>query len=99
MNRNKHFFGQPIFSQLLNLINSHQVEKLALEYKSDRYCKKFSTFQHLITMSYGVVSGCNSLRELCSGIVSFLIHPKEAQFQMQTPIVPIRFLKLFIIIC
>lgn len=71
MNTNKHFFGQPIFSQLLNLINSHQVEKLVLEHKSDRYCKKFSTFQHLITMSYGIISGCNSLREMCSGIVSY----------------------------
>jgi hypothetical protein len=29
------------------------------------------TFQHLITMIYGVTSGCNSLRELCGGIVSY----------------------------
>lgn len=71
MVKSKHFFGQPIFSQLINLINKERVETLSKEQKSDHYCKKFSTFQHLITMSYGVLSGCNSLREMCTGILSY----------------------------
>lgn len=71
MSKSKHFFGQPIFSQLVNLLNNSTIEKLVKEHKSDHYCKKFNTFQHLITMSYGIISGCNSLREMCSGIVSY----------------------------
>lgn len=71
MSKSKHFFGQPIFSQLINLINDATITKLAKEHKSDHYCKKFNTFQHLITMSYGIISGCNSLREMCSGIISY----------------------------
>jgi hypothetical protein len=71
MSKSKHFFGQPIFSQLINLINDTTITKLAKEHKSDHYCKKFNTFQHLITMSYGIISGCNSLREMCSGIISY----------------------------
>lgn len=38
---------------------------------SDHYCKRFSTSQHLIKMLFGVISGRNSLRELCGGIVSY----------------------------
>lgn len=79
MSKSKHFFGQPIFSQLINLLNVVSIDKHAKEHKSDHYCKKFNTFQHLITMSYGIVSGCNSLREMCSGIVSYgnkIVHCK-----------------------
>jgi hypothetical protein len=71
MSKSKYFFGQPIFSQLIGLIKKDRIEALASEFKSDHYCKKFNTFQHLITMSYGILSGCNSLREMCTGIVSY----------------------------
>jgi hypothetical protein len=79
MSKNKHFFGQPIFSQLINLISDTTVNKIAKEHKSDYYYKKFNTFQHLITMSYGIISGCNSLREMCSGVISYgnrIVHCK-----------------------
>ena len=65
------FFGQPIFSQMIGLLNRDKIVSQAKEHGSDHYCKRFSTLQHLITMIYGVTSGCNSLRELCSGIVSY----------------------------
>lgn len=71
MGKNTFFFGQPIFSQLLNLINKQKVDQLAVSHNTDKYYKRFTTFQQLITVLYGVVSGCNSLRELCSGIVSY----------------------------
>lgn len=71
MDKGNIFFGQPIFSQFINLLSKQKIEQFAQEHKSDRYCKRFTTFQHLITMLYGVTSGCNSLRELCSGIVSY----------------------------
>ncbi|MDT0293558.1 IS4 family transposase [Mesonia ostreae] len=71
MGKSNTFFGQPIFSQMINLLDKEQIDRLAQECGTDHYCKKFSTFQHLITMVYGVTSGCNSLRELSSGIVSY----------------------------
>ena len=71
MGKNSKFFGQPIFSQMINLIDTSVVSKAANNHNSDHYCKRFTTFQHLITMLYGVVSGCNSLRELTAGIVSY----------------------------
>ena len=71
MGKSTTFFGQPIFSQMLGLLTKSKIMERAKEHKSDHYCKRFSTFQHLITMVYGVTSGCNSLRELCGGIVSY----------------------------
>jgi hypothetical protein len=71
MGKSNNFFGQPIFSQMIGLLNKQQITTRSKEHKSDHYCKRFSTFQHLITMVYGVTSGCNSLRELCGGIVSY----------------------------
>jgi len=71
MRKSNVFFGQPIFSQLINLISKSKVEKQSELHKTDRYCKRFTTFQHLITLLYGVTSGCTSLRELCSGIISY----------------------------
>lgn len=71
MGKSTIFFGQPIFSQMINLLDRNKVVKRAREHGTDHYCKRFTTFQHLITMIYGVTSGCNSLRELCSGIVSY----------------------------
>lgn len=71
MGKSTIFFGQPIFSQMISLLNKRKITTRAISHKSDHYCKRFSTFQHLITMVYGVTSGCNSLRELCGGIVSY----------------------------
>ena len=71
MSKNTFFFGLPIFSQMINLLNKSKIDKRTAEYKTDHYCKRFTTFQHLITIIYGVTSGCNSLRELCGGIVSY----------------------------
>lgn len=71
MGKNSNFFGQPIFSQLIDLLDPLKIAKRSKEYRSDHYCKRFDTFQHTITMLYGVLSSCNSLRELCTRTVSY----------------------------
>ena len=71
MSKSTIFFGQPIFSQMIGLLNKDKINKYVEIHSSDHYCKRFTTFQHLITILYGVTSGCNSLRELCGGIVSY----------------------------
>jgi len=63
---NTKFSGQPIIKQILSFIRTKNVYRTASEYKSDRYTKSFTTYEHLITMVYSVLSGCSSLRELSS---------------------------------
>lgn len=70
--------GHPVISQLLNLLDKSKINRTAIQYKSDRYYKTFVTHDHLITMLYSVISGCNSLREItgimlaCEGRINHL---------------------------
>lgn len=75
--KNTHFFGQPIFSQLLSLVDRSLVSKVTSKNQSDWYYKSFDTWQHLVTMLYCSFSGATSLRELSTGLLAWqnrLIH-------------------------
>lgn len=68
MPKSTFFTGQPIFNQLLSLIPRSMVNSLAKKHKTDRYCKKFRTYDHLVTMLFSVFHQCSSLREVITGI-------------------------------
>jgi len=62
------FTGQPVFSQLLNLIPEPMVRRLSKEMNADRYCKRFTSYDHVVTMLYAGFFQCTSLRELTTGL-------------------------------
>lgn len=66
MSKSKNFSGQPIISQVLNFIPSSIISRTAQEHNSDRYYKRFKTYDHLVTMIFATISGCSSLREISS---------------------------------
>lgn len=68
MNKSTFFTGQPIFSQLIKLIPKGEVERIARQAESNRYCKKFDTWHHLVTMLYSCYQHCTSLREITTGM-------------------------------
>lgn len=70
MGKNRHFFGQPIFSQLLSFIERSSIKKIINKHQSDRYYKKFDTWHHLVTMLYCSMSGATALRELTTGLLA-----------------------------
>lgn len=78
MNKSTHFSGIPIIKQILQFILPSDISRTAEKYASDRYYKKFKTYDHLITMIYATLSGVSSLRELstvmlaCEGRISHL---------------------------
>jgi len=78
MNKSTHFSGIPIIKQILKFIPPSDVTRTAKSYNSDRYYKKFKTYDHLVTMLYATISGVSSLRELstvllaCEGRISHL---------------------------
>ena len=78
MNKSNNFSGQPIIKQLLNLISPSIITRTALQYNSDKYYKRFKTYDHLVTMLYATLSGVSSLRELstillaCEGRIGHL---------------------------
>ena len=68
MPKSSYFTGQPIFSQLLKLIGKDHVEALARSQGTDRYCKSFYSYDHLVAMLYACFFEVTSLRELTTGL-------------------------------
>ena len=71
MIKSNFFTGQPIFSQLLKFIPRQVISRIAIDLQSDRYCKRFSTYDHLVCMLYGVFNHCTSLREITTGMLAW----------------------------
>ncbi len=61
--------GQPILSQILELIPGQLIHAANRKYKANRYYKTPSFRVHLANMPFGVFSYCNGLRELCEGLL------------------------------
>ncbi len=68
MNKNTIFSGQPIFTQLLSLIPEHLINRMVRKYQSDRYSKTFDSKHHLVTLLFGIINQCTSLREVVTGL-------------------------------
>lgn len=68
MPKSSFFTGQPIFSQLLNMIPLGQLSRLVAQHGGDRYYKRFRTYDHLVTMLYACFNRCDSLREIMVGL-------------------------------
>ena len=68
MNKSTNYLGQPIFSQLLSLIENGIIKKAIVEHKANHCYKKLFLWDHLVSMLYGVYSHCTSLRELQCGL-------------------------------
>lgn len=60
--------GQPIFSQILKLIDKNSFKSLVKQTGSDYYYKAFKSWTHLVTMLFGIMSRCDSMAETCEGL-------------------------------
>jgi hypothetical protein len=64
MPKSRYFTGQPVLRQVLKAIPRALVNQVAHAHQSDRYVKRFSTYDHLVTMLYATLGGFSSLRTL-----------------------------------
>jgi len=71
MNKSTHFSGTSIIKQILKFIPQVDITRTAEDYNSDRYYKKFKTYEHLVTMLFATMSGVSSLRELTTVFLAF----------------------------
>ncbi len=62
------FVGQPIFKQILKLLEAVNLQSLINKHQSDHYYKAFKTRTHIITMLFGILSRCDSMTEICEGL-------------------------------
>jgi len=80
MGKSTIFSGQPIFTQLLSLIPDYLLQSLAHKYQADRYCKTFDSRHHLVTLLFGIINQCTSLREVVTGLQ--VATSKQAHFKL-----------------
>ena len=64
MGNSTHFFGQPIYGQLIKLLEKSKILQMSRNYGGERYVKSFDGFTHLLTMLYAVIMRFDSLREI-----------------------------------
>lgn len=71
MSKSKIFTGQPIFTQLLQLIPRALITKCQIANRSDYYVKTFKSYDHLVSMLFCVFEKCVSLREVSTGMLAW----------------------------
>ena len=64
MDKGTHFSGQPMYGQLINLLNRHKILEISRKNGGERYVKRFDAWQHLVIMLYAVIKRFDSLREI-----------------------------------
>lgn len=69
MSKDSHFTEQPVYSQVLKLLDKEKILQISRETKgSEAYVKRFDGFQHLVVMLFGILKHFDSLRELEIGM-------------------------------
>jgi len=62
------FVGQPIFKQVINLLEAVSIKSLVNKHNADYYYKAFKAKTQLITVLFGILSRCDSMTEICEGL-------------------------------
>jgi hypothetical protein len=70
MGKSTNFSGQPILNQLIMFLDKGKIRKIAMHHRSDRYVKKFSTYNHLVVMLFVAFEGYHSIREVVLGLLA-----------------------------
>ena len=68
MDKSTNYLGQPIFTQVLSLIDDSLINKSCKKHQSNKYSKSLSFKDHLVTMLYCVFTRCTSIREVQTGL-------------------------------
>ena len=69
MSKSIHFSGQPVYGQVIKLLDKARIKEISREtMKSESYVKRFDGYTHLIVMLFGVLRHLDSLRELEVGM-------------------------------
>jgi hypothetical protein len=69
MNNSTHFYGNSVFGQLISLVPFQIVDKVARQMQSDYYTKRFTTWEHFVSMLFASASNTTSLRDVTNGML------------------------------
>ena len=69
MGKSSHFSGQPLYCQVIKLLDKSKVLHVSREKGSERYVKRFNGWVHLVVMLYAVIMRFDSLREITASLL------------------------------
>ena len=64
MGKSTHFLGQPLYGQVIKLLDKTEILEISRKNGGERYIKRFDAWTHLMTMLYAVIMRHDSLREI-----------------------------------
>ena len=64
MSKSSHFSGQPLYGQVIKLLDRSKILEISREKGGERYVKRFDVWTHTVTMLYAVIMRFDSLREI-----------------------------------
>lgn len=70
MGKSTHFSGQPLYGQVINLLDRSKILKISRQLGGERYVKSFDAWQHTLTMLYAVILRFDSLREITTSLLA-----------------------------
>ena len=70
MSKSTHFIGQPLYSQVINLLDKAKILQISQKNGGEHYIKRFTVWVHLIVMLYAVIKRFDSLREITTSLLA-----------------------------
>ena len=70
MGKSTHFIGQPLYSQVINLLDKAKILQISQKKGGEHYTKRFTVWVHLIVMLYAVIKRFDSLREITTSLLA-----------------------------
>ena len=70
MSKSTHFIGQPLYSQVIKLLDKSKILQISQENGGEHYTKRFTAWIHLIVMLYAVIKRFDSLREITTSLLA-----------------------------
>ena len=70
MGKSSHFIGQPLYGQVIKLLDRSKILQFSAERGGERYTKRFNCWIHLVVMLYAVIMRFDSLREITTSLMA-----------------------------
>lgn len=70
MGKSTHFLGQPLYGQIIKLLDKPKILQISRGHGGERYTKRFDGWVHLVVMLYAVIMRFDSLREITTSLLA-----------------------------
>ena len=70
MGKSTHFIGQPLYSQIIKLLDKSKILQISPEQGGEHYTKRFTAWIHSVVMLYAIIKRFDSLREITASLLA-----------------------------